>query len=184
LIKFCVKKFTIKYDIIIYNYIFFYILNYKFYKFFYDLFFFLIFLFLVLRFYRSPPKYSLSLLKSFYILIWIGIIFHYLIAIWIYGNPNFLLNNENAFTNKFSNSIKNILYDENLDSFWKEYIIRSTYSHNIICVVFLAIVLLVFILSNTLFRFIDCLIERKTSKEEIIKEIEEKNIEIGLGNNN
>jgi len=81
----------------------------------------------------------------------------------------------------FSKSIKDYFFDENMDSFWKEFLIRSTYSHNIICVVFLAIILLIFILSNTLFKFIDCLIERKSTKEEIIKEVENKNVEIGLG---
>lgn len=82
---------------------------------------------------------------------------------------------------KFSNSIKEYFINEDMNPTLKELIIRSTYSHNIICVIFLTIVLLVFILSNTLFRFIDCLFERKVSKEENIKEIEKKNVEIGLG---
>lgn len=83
--------------------------------------------------------------------------------------------------NDFSNSIKNYFLYDDMDSFWKELLIRSTYSHNMICVIFLGIILLTFILTHTLFKFLDCLIVRKISKEENIKAIEKKNVEIGLG---
>lgn len=135
----------------------------------------------MLRFYRSPPKYDLYLAKIFNVLVFVGIILHYLFGIWIYGNPNLLTNNVETALDSISAQLNNLIGTENLTGFNKEVVKRLTLSHNILCLIFLAIIIIILFLRLTLFPIISWILQKRLSKEENFRKIERKNLEIGLG---
>jgi len=136
----------------------------------------------VLRFYRSPPKYDLYIAKIFNALVFFGIILHYLFGIWIFGNPNILTNNVETALDSVATLMKSFINSDNLNGFNKEIVDRLTLPHNILCVIFLAIIIIILIFRLTFFPIFSYICGKKLSKREIIKKLERKNVEIGLGN--
>ena len=47
---------------------------------------------MLLNFYKRPPQYDLYMSKLFNSVVLLGVVVHYIIAIWIYGNKNLLYN--------------------------------------------------------------------------------------------
>lgn len=111
-----------------------------------------------------------------------GIILHYLFGIWVYGNPNLLTNNTESTLDSLATTINNLIGTENLTGISKEVVKRLTLSHNILCLVFLSIIIVILLLRLTLFPIISWILQKRLSKEEKFRIIERKNLEIGLGN--
>lgn len=135
----------------------------------------------MLRFYRSPPKYDLYLAKIFNILVFIGIIIHYLFGIWIYGNPNLLTNRINDPLKNFFDTIKNSINSSAMSEFMKEIINRITVTHNILLGSFLVLIFVILILQVTLFQILSLIFSKSITKDETLESLERKNMEIGLG---
>ena len=135
-----------------------------------------------MRFYASPPKYDLYLAKIFNVLVFFGIILHFLFGIWVYGNPNLLTNDVQTALDSLSTTLNTLLEAENLSGFEKEVVNRLTLPHNILCLIFLAIIIVILFLRMTLFPILSWIMQKKLSKEEKFRMIEKKNLEIGLGN--
>lgn len=136
---------------------------------------------LVLRLYRSPPKYDLYLAKIFNVLVFTGIIIHYLFGIWIYGNPNLLTNRIEDALKSLSDTIKNSINSSGMSDFAKEVVNRITVTHNLLIDSFLALIFLMLILQFTLFKILSLIFSKSITKDETIESLERKNMEIGLG---
>lgn len=89
---------------------------------------------MLLNFYKKPPQYDLYMSKLFNSVILFGIVLHYLIGIWIYGNKN-LLYDRNSELNKISNwqGLVNLT-----STFGNDIADRIDQPHNYVCVIFLA----------------------------------------------
>jgi hypothetical protein len=128
---------------------------------------------LVLRFYRLSPKYDLYMAKIFNIFIMFAMIIHYCFGIWIYGNPNlFYDSNDSSFA-----FIKDLLlkYITSDNAFVNNLIYRLILSHNIVCLFFLGLMLLVFMFRITLYSFIQIVCRKSKIKSNT------NNTDIGLG---
>ncbi len=123
---------------------------------------------LLLRFYRSPPQIDLFVAKLFDVIILAGLILHYCFAIWMYGNETILTSGSYDILNKIADWIKNKIVSQ--DSIAIEILKRLTYSHNIICLIFLCLVLLIFIYNIFLKGLVNvvCLWRRETIIEKEI----------------
>jgi hypothetical protein len=100
---------------------------------------------LVLRLYRNPPHIDLYVSKLFNIIIFVAIIIHCGIGIWIYGNEVILRDNNSSGLEIIADWIKNQFNLSN-NSFGAEILTRISYSYNILIILFLAIVLIVFLI--------------------------------------
>lgn len=134
-----------------------------------------------MRLYRSPPKYDLYLAKIFNVLVFTGIIIHYLFGIWIYGNPNLLTNRIEDALKSLSDTIKNSINSSGMSDFAKEVVNRITVTHNLLIDSFLALIFLMLILQFTLFKILSLIFSKSITKDETIESLERKNMEIGLG---
>lgn len=135
---------------------------------------------LVLRFYRTPPKYDPFIAKLFYMFIFFALIWHYGFAIWIYGNPTILKDNNGSALDDFADSIKNI-FDVDTSTFAYEVIDRMTLPHNVLCLIYLLLLALIFILRLSIYEMVEICCSKIFYKELIKKKIEERNLEVGLG---
>jgi hypothetical protein len=126
-----------------------------------------------LRFYRTPPKFDLSIINVFNIFIFFALILHLACGIWVYGNPS-LLTGQDTSLKVISDLIKDLF--QTSDSFANQIKIRLTTSHNILCFLFLILLILIVILRLTVFSFLNLLC---TSKKRTAH-IENKNLELGL----
>ncbi len=120
---------------------------------------------LLLRFYRSPPKIDLFIAKLFDVIVLAGLILHFCFAIWMYGNDTILTSTSFDILNRIAEWIKNKIVSQ--DSVAIEILKRLTFSHNIICFVFLCVVVLLFIYNIFLKGFVNfmCLWRKKTMIE-------------------
>jgi len=134
---------------------------------------------LLLRFYRSPPKIDLFIAKLFDVIVLAGLILHYCFAIWMYGNDSILTSTSFDILNRIAEWIKNKIVSE--DSAAVEILKRLTFSHNIICFVFLCLVVLLFVNNIFLKGFVNfmCLWRKKT----IIEKEVDHNIYEGMYSN-
>ena len=65
---------------------------------------------LTIKYYKTPPKYGLNINNTFISFSFSGIALHFLIAIWIFGNPSFMsgkLMTDKGFLNKLKQRIIN-----------------------------------------------------------------------------
>lgn len=114
--------------------------------------------------------------KVFNIFIYIALIIHFLFGMWIYGNSKLLINTD-TFLKIISDNIKNLVTVTNDDNYYtNEIITRITLSHNLICLIFLALLIIIVILRYTVFSFFE-LICKKSKRREMV---ERKNMEIGI----
>ena len=134
---------------------------------------------MMFRFYRKPRFFDLSIAKTFQLVILISLILHYLIAIWIYGHPSFILNNQQNFLDYLSNYI-NTIFQNQQDTYLNLIIKRLTLSHNVICIIFALFLIFVFFIRITVYNLIVVMCKSCKKKLEY-KKLEKKNLEIGLG---
>jgi hypothetical protein len=106
--------------------------------------------------------------------IFLALVLHFCFGVWIYGNPSFFENYSNNILNVFSNKIQNLIHTD--DSFVIEILKRLTLSHNLICVFYLGLLLLIIIFRFTIFPFFYLFLKKNKNLEYI----EKKNMEIGL----
>lgn len=126
-----------------------------------------------MRFYRTPPKFDLSILKVFNIFIFFALILHLIFAIWVYGNPS-LLTGQDTSLKVIQDLIKNLLTTS--DPLFDQIKFRVTTSHNILCLLFLILLILIVVLRFTLFSFLSLF----CTKEKRDGHVESKNLELGL----
>lgn len=134
---------------------------------------------MILRFYRTPPKYDMLIVKLFNILVFISLIFHYAFGIWIYGNPNFLDDHSKTALDTVSNFIKDI-FNVSDDSFAGEVVKRITMPHNILCLIFLSLIVFIILVRLTIYELIDVCGIQTRNKKMVQQKIDEKNVEAGL----
>ncbi len=127
-----------------------------------------------------PPKYDLSISTLFNIIIWFGLIWHYAFAIWIYGNPQILQDNSQSALDSIATYIKN-LFSVSVDSFSYEVITRMTLPHNILCLLYMIFLVVFIFIKLSLIELIELCYYQKIKKQIKKINVEEKNLEIGLG---
>jgi len=98
---------------------------------------------LVLRLYKSPPHIDLYVTKLFNIILLFAIIIHFVFAIWIYGNENYLSNTVNSGLSSISSWIQSYLKSDG--SIIVSFLYRLSFSYNIIISFLLILIVLVFI---------------------------------------
>jgi hypothetical protein len=99
---------------------------------------------LLLRFYRSPPHIDLFVAKLFDIILLFGLILHFCFAIWTYGNENILVSISVNLFEKIANWIRNE-FQFQANSLGMNILDKITYSHNLICFIFLCLIVLIFL---------------------------------------
>jgi len=103
--------------------------------------------FMLLNYYRKPPQYDLYMSKLFNSVVLFGVLIHYLIGFWIYGNST-LLNSPNTQA-----SIKVLNVDTYVDtSALPSDVTSRMLPHNIMILVFIAILVGVVLIRYTLYQ--------------------------------
>lgn len=108
----------------------------------------------------------------FNVIIFFTLILHYFVGIWIYGNPNIFNNDNSSSLNSLKDSLKALMKYDN--PIVKSIVIRVTLPHNILCFIFLGLLLLVFIMRITIYPLIDIFCKNQ-------EKLNKKNVEIGIG---
>jgi hypothetical protein len=111
----------------------------------------------------------------FNIFIIFALILHFCFAIWIYGNPG-LFTNSDSFITFLGDYINQILNTNTGNNFLQDILSRITLPHNLLCLIFLGLIILIFIFRISLYWLFEYFCYRKNSTN-----IEKKNLEIALG---
>jgi hypothetical protein len=133
---------------------------------------------LTFRYYRKPPLYDLYLAKTFNMILLFGMIIHYLIAIWVYGQPSIISNNTSTALDQLSKYVEGLfVFSQN--SFAGQVVRRLTLPHNILCILACLVLIAVIILRLTIVDFFFTII-KKCYQAFYDKQRDRKTLEIGL----
>jgi hypothetical protein len=133
---------------------------------------------LTFRYYKKPPQYDLYLARTFHGILLVGMILHYLLAIWIYGQPSIISNNSSTALDFLARYIQG-LFVVSQNSYAGNVVRRLTLPHNILCIIF-GLVLIGYIIVR--WTVIDLIFAfgRKVYAQLQILHKEKQTIEIGL----
>jgi hypothetical protein len=129
---------------------------------------------LLLRFYRKPPNIDLFVAELFDIMILFGMILHFAFAIWMYGNKGILYSAPVKILDDIAEWIRYNI-DAQDGSYAAEIVNRITLTHNVICFIFLCVIVLIFIWNiflKGLLYYMVCFCRRKT----LIKKVRDDSI--------
>jgi hypothetical protein len=124
-----------------------------------------------LRFYKLPPKYDLYMSKIFSYFIFVALFLHFLVGIWIYGNPQLLADDTSSSLDVLKELINKYFVSDN--SFVQQIVVRISLPHNILCLIFLACIIVIFLARVSFYSFLRIL----CTQEDISNQ---QNLEIGI----